>query len=107
MAKSFLNSSKPQDKYNFFLKGTQLAQLTDEYNAVAEKVTSCKQIIEGKGGRLKDLQQNMKEAEAAWKQMKNARDAEVKLRNVENELAWVIAQDAEEVSDGQQRRVPC
>lgn len=97
MAKVFLHSSKPKDKYNFFLKGTQLAQLTQEYNALHEQMNNIKHIVHAKGDRILELKQKMKETQTAWQEIEKARNVEVQIRQFKNELAWVLVEDIKKV----------
>ena len=97
-AKVFLHSSKPQDKYTFFLKGTQLAQLTSEYGALYEQMSGIKAIINTKASRLHELEAKFKEARNAWKEIERVQGVETQIRELKHTLAWTSVQDVERVS---------
>lgn len=44
----FLANSSPAEKYNLFLKGTQLAHLRDDYSAIGELILSTQAILNPK-----------------------------------------------------------
>lgn len=98
MAKLFLHSSKPQDKYRFFLKGTQLEQLLEEYQVLFHQTQALQQITRTKKDRLEELKEKMKEAHAAWKEIEQARNVESNIRKLKNELAWTHVVEIERVS---------
>lgn len=99
MAKVFLHSSKPKDKYTLFLKGTQLAQLTEEYNSLWEQMQHLKAITDDKGARLKELKQKQREAQQAWKEIEQARGLEGQITLLKNELAWTQVVDIEKATE--------
>ena len=98
MAKNFLYTSNSSKKYQLFLRGTQLAQLTGEYSALLEQVIAIKQILKVKKERMKELKESMKKAQGQWDEIERAKNVEVEIRKIKNELAWVQVQDIEKVN---------
>jgi hypothetical protein len=45
-SRQFLASSKPKDKYQFFLNGTSLTQLSDEYETILESLKKTETILQ-------------------------------------------------------------
>ncbi|KAI8376349.1 uncharacterized protein BYT42DRAFT_574286 [Radiomyces spectabilis] len=87
-ARQFLNSSTPQDKYKLFMRGTQLAQLAEDYDAVRESIDITRTILERKKQFLPDLQKKAKEAEIRFKEMLETREIDTKIDELNNELVW-------------------
>jgi chromosome segregation ATPase len=98
MAKMFLHSSKPQDKYMFFLKGTQLSQLYDEYGEILQQIDTIKRIVKSKKERLDDLKTVMNEAKSKWKKIEENKNVEITIKKLKNELAWTHVVEIEEAS---------
>lgn len=97
MAKLFLHSSKPTDKYRFFLKGTQLEQLLEEYQDLLHKTQALRAIANSKKDRLEELKDKMKIAHTKWKEMENFKNVEQNIVKMKNELAWTHVQEIEAV----------
>ncbi|KAF7722745.1 Structural maintenance of chromosomes protein 6 [Apophysomyces ossiformis] len=87
-ARQFLNSSSPQDKYKLFMRGTQLAQLFEDYNVVRESMDTAKATIERKKQYLPDLYKKAKETERRYKEILETREIESKIDDLNNELVW-------------------
>ncbi|PIG83440.1 DNA repair protein Rad18 [Aspergillus arachidicola] len=76
MARQFLSSSSPAEKYKFFVKGVQLEQLDQDYRLIEE---SADQIEEKLRGREQDIMI-----------LKTA-----KVRNVRSQMAWAQVEEQE------------
>lgn len=98
MAKLFLHSSKATDKYRFFLKGTQLEQLMEEYTVLFDQTQALQAITRSKKDKLDELKENMKAAHAAWQEIEKAKNVETNIRKLKNELAWTHVVEIEKVS---------
>lgn len=98
MAKLFLHSSKPTDKYRFFLKGTQLEQLLEEYQALFHQTQALRAITESKKERLGELKEKMKAAQSKWQEMERHKNVESTIVKMKNELAWTHVVEVEAVS---------
>lgn len=97
MARQFLSSSTAEEKYRLFLRGTQLAQLHEDYLSVTDAIHTTKAIIDRKKQYLPDLQKRAKESEAKYKQMLEAREIDSRIDEYNNELVWsqIIAKEKE------------
>ncbi|KAG0166206.1 Structural maintenance of chromosomes protein 6 [Apophysomyces sp. BC1015] len=101
-ARQFLNSSTPQDKYKLFMRGTQLAQLFEDYNVVRESIDTTKTVIERKRQYLPDLHKKAKETERRYKEILETREIESKIDDLNNELVWAqIINKEKEVENAQ------
>ncbi|KAF8628635.1 hypothetical protein AX15_003769 [Amanita polypyramis BW_CC] len=87
-ARQFLSSSHPSDKYKFFLKGTQLAQLSEEYDVCLENISQTTKILNRKRQALPDLDTAFREALARYEEAEKAREQRKKADDIEKELAW-------------------
>ncbi|KAG2155901.1 P-loop containing nucleoside triphosphate hydrolase protein [Suillus bovinus] len=90
-ARQFLSASHPSDKYKFFLRGTQLSQLSEEYDACLDNINQTKKVLHQKKQVLPDLRAAFKEASVRFEEASKAREQRCK------ELAWahVAAKQAE------------
>ncbi|KAJ7069570.1 P-loop containing nucleoside triphosphate hydrolase protein [Mycena amicta] len=87
-ARQFLSASSPGDKYKFFLRGTQLSQLSDEYTACLANVSATSRVLAQKKEAIPDLKATLKEATARFQEASRARDQARKVEECKKELAW-------------------
>ncbi|KAH8117573.1 P-loop containing nucleoside triphosphate hydrolase protein [Phellopilus nigrolimitatus] len=95
-ARQFLSASHPSDKYEFFLKGTQLKQLSEEYEACLENIGKTYKILETKKEVLPDLKKAVADATARYKGAKRAIETKAKAGELKQELAWSHVQGKED-----------
>jgi len=97
MARQFLNSSTPKDKYMFFLKGTQLEVLSRDYQQIEASLELMNTRAEVQKAGIANLRKQMEDL------AKKARRAESleKMRARETEIAhqalWAAVEEEEEV----------
>ncbi|TIB65355.1 hypothetical protein E3P77_02739 [Wallemia ichthyophaga] len=89
-ARQFLSASHAKEKYDFFLKGTQLTQLSDEYQLISENISSARDATVHKKERLPALEEAANRAHSRYKEATKARDQQHKLLELKNELAWSV-----------------
>ncbi|PBK97840.1 P-loop containing nucleoside triphosphate hydrolase protein [Armillaria gallica] len=94
-ARQFLSASHPTDKYKFFLRGTQLSQLSDEYTTCLENIEHTTKVLNSKKAVLPDLRAACKEAMARFQEATKARDQKKKVDELKKELAWSFVHDKE------------
>ncbi|KAF9777990.1 P-loop containing nucleoside triphosphate hydrolase protein [Thelephora terrestris] len=87
-ARQFLSASHPSEKYQFFLKGTQLSQLSDEYEICFANVRQTSKILQQKGKVLPDLRSAAQAAEDRFKEAEKAVELQKKIDKLKNELVW-------------------
>ncbi|OGM39759.1 DNA repair protein Rad18 [Aspergillus bombycis] len=95
MARQFLSSSSPAEKYKFFVKGVQLEQLDQDYRLIEE---SADQIEEKLRGREQDIM-ILKNRKVAANQKLDISDQHESLRNrvriVRSQMAWAQVEEQE------------
>jgi len=89
----------------FFLKGTQLFQLHEEYAEILLQIDTIKRIVKQKKDRLDDLKTTMNEAKGRWKEIEENKNVENNIKKLKNELAWTHVVEIEEASCKYSRRV--
>ena len=72
----------------FFLKGTQLSQLSEEYQTCMDNVQRMHNIIGAKRGVIEDLRTAYEEAASRFTEASKARDLRHKVDSLKKELAW-------------------
>ncbi|TFK33017.1 P-loop containing nucleoside triphosphate hydrolase protein [Crucibulum laeve] len=87
-ARQFLSASHPQDKYKFFLRGTQLSQLSDEYDTCLENITQTAKVLAQKKEALPDLKVAYRESAVRYDEAQKAREQKKKVDDLKKELAW-------------------
>ncbi|CAJ0843641.1 16359_t:CDS:10, partial [Entrophospora sp. SA101] len=95
-ARQFLHSSSPQDKYTFFMKGTELYQLKEDYDFVRGSLDTTNEILKRKREILPELFQEVKEVEVKLRDMKKAYELEAVVSSLKNQLAWSFVKEKEE-----------
>jgi chromosome segregation ATPase len=87
-SKRFLASSTPSDKYEFFLKGTQLDQLYTDYQYTMERLASMQHVASEAGKTVKQLQDDVQLLEQRVTSIENMQSAYEKRENLKGELVW-------------------
>jgi len=98
-AKKFLNASSSKQKYEFFIRGTQLQQLTDEYEEINANLVMSKTLLDKKREDLPELYERAKAASRNLKEVKEASQAQEKISQVQKELTWIYVAEAEAKRD--------
>ncbi|CAG8481459.1 1769_t:CDS:10 [Paraglomus brasilianum] len=94
-ARQFLHTSSAEDKYKFFMKGTQLTQLSEDYELIRESIEAIHSIMKRKKELLPELHKEAKDAEMKYKEMQQARELEVTVARLKNEMAWAQVDEIE------------
>lgn len=87
-ARQFLSASHPSDKYKFFLRGTQLSQLHEEYDTCLENIQQTQKVLAQKKLVIPDLKAALKDASARFEEASKAREQKKKEDDLKKELAW-------------------
>ncbi|CAG8590107.1 10002_t:CDS:10 [Acaulospora morrowiae] len=94
-ARQFLQSSSSEDKYKFFMKGTQLTQLSEDYELIRESIEITLNIIKHKKEVLPDLHKQAKEAEARYQDIQKARELGLRVSSLKDQMAWAQVEEKE------------
>ncbi|ORZ12709.1 hypothetical protein BCR42DRAFT_331345 [Absidia repens] len=87
-ARQFLNSSSSHDKYKLFMRGTQLAQLANDFDKIRETLEITNETIKRKLEHVPALHRKAKEAEARYKELLSTSEIDVQIDDLNNELVW-------------------
>ncbi|KAG0318300.1 Structural maintenance of chromosomes protein 6 [Linnemannia gamsii] len=94
-ARQFLQSSTPADKYNSFNKGTQLHQLSQDYEHVRDCIDIMQTTMQKKQEIIPELLHRAKEAQARFKDSQQAASLELKVEEMKKEIVWAQIEDLE------------
>ncbi|KAG0233614.1 Structural maintenance of chromosomes protein 6 [Actinomortierella wolfii] len=87
-ARQFLHTSSEHDKYTFFSRGTQLSQLSADYELIRQCIDTMQTTLKDKRDLLPELYELAKAAEARFRDMKEAASLELKLQGLQQQYAW-------------------
>ncbi|THH16753.1 hypothetical protein EUX98_g9252 [Antrodiella citrinella] len=112
-ARQFLSASAPTDKYKFFLRGTQLSQLSEEYSTCMENITQMQKVLLHKSEAIPDLEEALQEVTARFQEAVKAREQKHRADELKKELAWAYVVEKEdemrvqsEKCESQRKRIP-
>ncbi|KAI2634515.1 hypothetical protein GGS21DRAFT_518157 [Xylaria nigripes] len=104
-ARQFLNAATPAMKYSYFVKGTQLEQLDDDYKTLT-------QSLDDKENKLNELEENLAYLKDNFEKAVKLRDALGKAAEMrqrahvyKDQLAWAQVQEQEEILKERQRAI--
>ena len=93
-AKRFL-TGKPQDKYNFFMKATELERMDRQYAAISDKLLEISETKQKVESGLSDAVDNVKKLKKQWEQHQEVEKLEEKLLELNILYSWAFYQDFE------------
>ncbi|GAA5952187.1 hypothetical protein JCM8115_003527 [Rhodotorula mucilaginosa] len=94
-SRQFLASASAKDKYTFFLRGTQLAQLTEEYEQIRSNTEAMDEALQNKRDRVPELKEAYRKAKDRAKSAQLAWDQKQSLEPLRNQLAWACVDEVE------------
>ncbi|KAK4055617.1 Structural maintenance of chromosomes protein 6 [Microbotryomycetes sp. JL201] len=94
-SRQFLASATAADKYNFFLRGTLLAQLVDEYEVLRNNVDQMEEAVARKNEVLPELKEAYSHARSAAKAAEKAISEQERLERLRKEWAWSEVTESE------------
>lgn len=98
MARQFLSTSSPAEKYKFFVKGVQLEQLDQDYRLIEESVDQIEEKLRGKVQDLGFLT-NRKDAARKKLELSDQHDSlRERKRIISHQMAWAQVEEMERVS---------
>ncbi|KAF1830546.1 P-loop containing nucleoside triphosphate hydrolase protein [Decorospora gaudefroyi] len=96
LARAFLNSSSPKEKYRFFLLGTQLENLNRDYQQIEQSLDQMQHRTEVKESDLGDLRKKMQDLAKKAQRAQKLELMRIKETVVANQVAWAHVQECEE-----------
>lgn len=99
MARQFLSTSSPAEKYKFFVKGVQLEQLDQDYRLIEESVDQIEEKLRTQAPNIRFLE-NQRDMAKKKLELSDQQDSlRERIRTYRRQLAWSHVEDAERVSD--------
>lgn len=97
MARQFLSTSSPAEKYKFFVKGVQLEQLDHDYRLIEESVDQIEEKLNGRRDDLKILENRKDRAQRRLEMSDQHQSLRDKIRNLRSQMAWAQVEEQERV----------
>ena len=98
MARQFLNSSSPSEKYKFFIKGTQLEQLDYDYRMIEQALDEMQHKLGFQQDAVKERKKDYKELQRKVQLAERQHNMRDKFRNLTRQMAWAQVDEQEKVS---------
>lgn len=105
VAKRFLTTASPQVKYQYFLEGTQLGAMREEFVKVSMDRDELARIVARRQDELVVVKKRSDDATARFESCRSLQDLEQKYNNATAELAWSMAAEAERRLQGLQQKL--
>lgn len=99
MARQFLNDSTPKDKYKFFLKGTQLQSLRDDYNFMMSGLEEMESKCATLSSDVQVLHTKFDDALAKARRAASLEQMKARETLLAHQAAWAHVQSEEKVRD--------
>lgn len=97
MARQFLSSSSPAEKYKFFVKGVQLEQLDHDYRLIEEYVDQIKQKLSLRNDDVKLLREERDKAKRRLEISDQRTSLRERIKNLRGQMAWAQVEEIERV----------
>ncbi|XP_039263379.1 structural maintenance of chromosomes protein 6-like isoform X2 [Styela clava] len=88
MSKHFLHSKSESDKYKFFMKSTQLEQMSMDYDFVQKHRLTMQETLKRKEKVLPELEKEVLAKEQKFRDLSTLQELKNKIDNLKGELAW-------------------
>ncbi|GAA5839517.1 hypothetical protein JCM3766R1_003566 [Sporobolomyces carnicolor] len=98
-SRQFLAKASARDKYNFFLRGTQLAQLTEEYEQIRANTETMEEALNRKREVIPELKEALNRAKARAREAQAAIEQEENLGKLQNRVIWSYVEEVEDKLD--------
>ena len=98
MARQFLSTSSPADKYKFFVKGVQLEQLDQDYRLIEESVDQIEEKLRSQREDLRHLENDKDKAQKKLELADQHNSLRERVKNLQSQMAWAQVEEQERVS---------
>lgn len=105
MARQFLSNSTPEDKYKFFIKGTQLETLDADYKMMEEYLDGLEAKLRSRRSDISDLKQKAQQAEKRKKRLDASQGIQEKIKTTQRMHAWAQVEEQERILETFERDV--
>jgi chromosome segregation ATPase len=99
MARQFLSTSSPADKYRFFVKGVQLEQLDQDYRLIEESADQIEEKLRNREQDVRILRDLKDTADRRLQKSDQQESLRSRIRNVRNQVAWAQVEEQEKLRD--------
>lgn len=97
MAKKFLANSSEEEKYRFFLKGTNLESLKEDVNHLKERSTSIANGLPDIKASRDDARRKRDGLQQRYDQIQANQSLEQSIEDLKKQLAWSFVEETEKV----------
>lgn len=97
MARQFLNNSSAADKYKFFVKGTQLEQLDNDYQMIEQYADAIEERISQRQESNDILEQRFRQADSKRITAERNETLNDKIRDLSRQMAWAQVVEQENI----------
>ncbi|CRG83271.1 hypothetical protein PISL3812_00622 [Talaromyces islandicus] len=105
MARQFLSSSSPAEKYKFFVKGVQLEQLDHDYRLIEEYVDQIKQKLSLRSEDVRLLREQRDKAKRRLELSDQRTSLRERVKNLRGQMAWAQVEEIERGRDSLQGEI--
>ena len=105
MARQFLSNSSPNDKYKFFIRGTQLETLDSDYKMLEEHLDNMEEKLRQREDDITALQQKAQTAKEKKQRIEATSKIQEKMRGIQRMHAWAQVEEQESVLERYQSDV--
>lgn len=107
MARQFLSTSSPAEKYKFFVKGVQLEQLDQDYRLIEESVDQIEEKLRTQEPNLQFLQNQRDMAKKKLELSDQQGMLRERIRHYRSQVGWAQVEEQEQVRDARAIPVSC
>ncbi|KAJ5864325.1 RecF/RecN/SMC [Penicillium soppii] len=95
MARQFLSTSSPAEKYKFFVKGVQLEQLDQDYRLIEESVDQIEEKLRASATDIAILEDRKVRAQKKLEASDQHDSLRAKVRSIRSQMAWAQVEEQE------------
>ncbi|KAJ5162448.1 hypothetical protein N7492_007840 [Penicillium capsulatum] len=99
MARQFLSTASPTDKYKFFVKGVQLEQLDQDYRLIEESVDQIEEKLRSKAEDILMLERQKDAAQKRLELSDQHDSLRARIKNLQGQMAWAQVEQQEKIRD--------
>ncbi|KAL8711114.1 MAG: hypothetical protein Q9220_004495 [cf. Caloplaca sp. 1 TL-2023] len=96
MARQFLSNSTPQDKYKFFMKGTQLEHLDGDYLQIEQSIDKIDQDLAKSLADIGQYEEEARKAKTLLVLSEKHDSLREKIKNIGHQMAWAQVEEVEQ-----------
>lgn len=97
LARQFIGSSSPQEKYKFYMRGIQLEQLDQDYTILQEAIANMEKRLELREDDIKLLEERKEKARLKLQMSDRHESLRDRIRNYRRQMAWAQVEEQERI----------